>query len=165
MRGRNSRRWGILLVVMLAGLFFASCGGGDDETTPTNTSPSVTSPNSGGSGGGDTVEVFSFSEDTPSEVTEAAGIQPIVILFYVDGVDDASVKGSLEALQPSFPSYVFLYYNYSDPEAYGDLSTLLEIDYTPAVIMIDSTAMIRYRYSGYIDQGSLNQSLVNLGRY
>jgi len=47
---------------------------------------------------------------------------------------------------------------------YGDLSTLLGVTYPPELILIDRAGIIRQVWNGFVDEGSLNQSLVNLGR-
>ena len=47
---------------------------------------------------------------------------------------------------------------------YGDLSTLLKVQYPPKVVLVDGTGTIQEIWNGYVDEGSLNQSLVNLGQ-
>jgi hypothetical protein len=89
----------------------------------------------------------------------------LVVLFYVaGGRDDEAVLANLKELEPSFGAYTFFYYEYGDTEAYGDLSLLLEVDYEPTLVFIDRTGVVRKVWTGFVDSGSLNQSLVNLGR-
>lgn len=172
MRGRSSRYVRSLPLVLLLGVLIAmslvSCGGDEDETTTTRmtTAPSPTSGGSGGGGGGSVEVVIRPTDDTPQALVDALGAQPVVVLFYVDGSrDDMMVFDSLQKLQLGFANYAFLYYRYSEPDAYGDLASLLEVDYPPDVAMFDGAGVLRFRWNGYMDEGSLNQTLVNLGRY
>jgi hypothetical protein len=67
-------------------------------------------------------------------------------------------------LKTSFGQYEFLVYDYKLPNDYGDLSTLLGVGYPPELILVDKTGVVQKVYNGYIDEGTLNQGLVNLGR-
>jgi hypothetical protein len=40
---------------------------------------------------------------------------------------------------------------------------LLKVDYPPAVLLVDSTGTVDSVWNGFVDVGTLNQSLVNLG--
>ncbi len=114
-----------------------------------------------------TVDDFIMTtEDTPAEVVEALTQgRAIVLLFYVPGAaDDISVLKSLKRLKTSFRDYEFLEYDYKTPDVYGDLSTILEVGYPPELILIDSAGVIQDVWNGYVDDGTLNQRLVNLGR-
>jgi len=93
------------------------------------------------------------------------GQKPIVLLFYVPGnADDSSVLETLNRLKSSFDGYAFLVYDYKVPEAYGDVSTLLQVGYPPELILIDKAGVIVRIWNGYVDEGTLNQGLVDLGR-
>jgi hypothetical protein len=107
-----------------------------------------------------------ISESTPDEYRQAVEQgKPVVLLFYVPGsVDDVQVLDSLTALQPDFDQYVFLLYDYSMPNEYGDLSTLLNVNYPPELVLVDALGIPREIWNGYVDEGTLNQSLVNLGQ-
>jgi hypothetical protein len=168
MLGRSSRRLVVLLIVGLAAFFLSSCGGGSEDTTSTTTGGVMTTLPSGGSGGVDARIGWQIlpTADSPQAFVDVYQTQPVVALFYVPGGrDDETVLENLGALHPSFGAYTFFTYNYSDPEAYGDLATLFAVDYSPLIVMIDRKGIIRTIWSGFVDQGSLNQSLVNLGRY
>jgi len=167
MCGRSRRKLGILLLLASIGLFVVACGGEDEETTTTSRSTTVTTTNPDGQSGEDDMvgTRIKTTDDTPSAFVEAYGAQPIVVCFFVQGGrDDQLVWDSLQALQPAFPSYAFFYYSFSESELYGDLSRLLKVGYTPEITMFDDSGTIQYRWSGYVDEGSLNQSLVNIGR-
>jgi hypothetical protein len=176
---RRSRQqvW-VLLLVLVVALLATACGGGDEETTSSSTAATV-APSGGavpdaptevqiGPPDGEPVadEYISTTPDTPEEFVSALTEgSPIVLLFYVTGgADDAVVMESLERLEPSFSRFEFFRYDYSLPDKYGDLSTLLAVTYPPELILIDRSGIIRQRWTGYVDEGSLNQGLVNLSR-
>lgn len=181
MLGLSRQRSEVLLLVLVVALVAGGCGGGDDATTTTGSSAVVTTAPSGSASpekslvGTQLVNPdrqpsadrhITTTEDTPSEVVEALTQgRPVVLLFYVPGnVDDVSVFQSLGGLVPSFGRYQFLIYDYKDAEAYGDLSSLLGVGYPPEVILIDKGGLIQQVWNGYVDEGTLNQGLVNLDR-
>jgi hypothetical protein len=168
MLGRSSRRLVVLLIVGLAAFFFSGCGGGGAEPTTTSSLETVvTTLFTGGSGGVDPRigGQIQPTQETPQAFVDVYQTQPLVLFFFVPGGrDDETVRQNLTALQPSFGQYTFFLFDYSDPEAYGDLATLLAVDYSPMIVMMDRAGTIRTIWSGFVDQGSLNQSLVNLGR-
>ncbi len=165
---RPSRKQvGFLLLVMSVALFVAGCGsGGEDETTTTGLPVVTTVPPASGSDGSDLIDrPVAVTDDTPADFVEAYGSKPLVVLFYVPGgTDDVSVFESLYRLIPSFGNYVFLMYDYKVPDAYGDLSSLLAVEYPPQIVLIDREGLVREVWNGYVDEGTLNQSLVNLDR-
>ena len=181
MGGRSRQLLWVLLLVLLVTAAMVGCGGGGDADTDSTIAPPVTDPGSGGGSSPDGLadvqvvppkgeriaeECIFTTDDTPTEFVDAlvAGT-PIVLLFYVTGgADDTAVMESLDRLEPSFNRYVFLSYDYSLPEKYGDLSTLLGLTYPPELILLDRSGIIRKVWTGYVDEGSLNQTLVNLGR-
>jgi hypothetical protein len=166
MLGRSSRHLVVLVVVVAAALVVSGCGGGGgNETTSTSNSGVVTTLPSGGNGNKLEGTLIQPTSETPATFTDVFQTQPIVVFFYVSGGrDDEAVLANLKALEPSFGAYTFFYYKYNDPKQYGDLSTLMSVGYSPMVILIDRTGVVRKVWSGFVDQGSLNQSLVNLGR-
>ena len=165
-RSRRSVAWFVLLLVL--GLAVWGCGGGPGKGTATTVghppAPPVTAPPPGGSQ--TLVNTKPDSTDaTPLEYVEAVEEgRPLVILFYVPAaVDDQRVLESVRALEPEFPEYTFLLYDFAAPEAYGDLSTLLRVDYPPALILVDDTGTIRSVWNGFVDEGTLKQEFVDLG--
>ncbi|MFH0917453.1 MAG: hypothetical protein V1912_13545 [bacterium] len=159
----------VLIVLLLAATLSLGCGGGDEVITTSSTIAVTPTLPPGGSTG--TVNDLLFTsltttEDTPREYVEAVEQgRPVVLLFYVTGsADDASVLESLTRLQSAFGDYVFLLYDYKTPSVYGDLSTLLKVSYPPELVLVDGTGTIQEIWNGYVDEGTLNQSLVNLGQ-
>jgi len=156
-----------LILLFLITALMSGCGSDSDQTTTTRPVGTTTTAAPSGQNGTEALigTQLKTTEDTPEEYIEAVrASQPIVMLFYVAaGVDDQRVLENLESLQSEFPGYAFLLYDVADPEAYGDLSTLLKVDYPPAVILVDSTGTVDSVWNGFVDVGTLNQSLVNLG--
>jgi hypothetical protein len=157
-----------LLLLAWAAVVVAGCGG--DEETTTTTKKAVAAVVQSGGPRDSTEDVLGkplqTSDATPAEYTEAVEQgRPVVLLFYVPGsVDDVQVLDSLTALQTEFDEYVFLVYDYSMPSAYGDLSTLLDVNYPPELVLVDGLGIPREIWNGFVDEGTLNQSLVNLGQ-
>lgn len=183
----------IVLLVLIATLVWGCDGaGGDTEvtiapvttlqpgpstdalsTSTTNflgtTMPVTASPGPGASGNGARSDLVGTqartTAATPQEYVTAVGSgRPVVVLFFVAaGSDDQRVLQSISTLQSQFPDYTFLIYDVADPAAYGDLPTLLEIDYPPALVLIDDSGRVDTMWDGYIDLGTLTQTLTNLG--
>jgi hypothetical protein len=168
MSGRN-RQWVVVLLVAIGlAVFLAGCGGGGSttassvlKTTRTTAAPSV----------GSAIEdllltKLAVTKETPEEYVTAIGqARPVVLFFYVPGnVDDQKVKEAFDAVQPDFPEYTFLTYDYKTPSAYGDLSMLLKVNYPPEIVLVDRGGTVRNIWNGYIDDGTLKQYLINLGQ-
>ena len=165
MSGRSRQLIVVLLLATLA-LLTIGCFGGGGSTQTTAIGTLVTS--SGGSVGTGTLsdqEVLTIIDGLPAEFTAAFQKRPIVVLFYVPGnADDKSVLDSLNRLKSSFAQYTFLLYDYKKPDSYGTLAQLLKVDYPPFLVLTDAAGHARKIFKGYVDEGTLNQELVNLGR-
>ena len=172
---RRIRQLAVAILLISVTLLAVGCGlggGGSSATTaltiPSGATPSVTTS-------GTVTPQMQLVRDqkklvatkfTPTDVSDAlkAG-RPVVLLFYVAGSsDDAQVLASLQKLQPEFSSYTFGIYDYKTPSAYGDLSTMLQVNYPPELILIDGKGTIKEIWNGFVDEGTMNQSLVNLGK-
>lgn len=163
---RNVQRAALLTILLLVALFAWGCGSGAEEVTTTTVAvPSTLPPVTTGDEDPLVGTVLTTTENTPQEYVDAvAQARPVVILFYVPGgADDVRVLESVNALAQSYPEYVFLLYDHKTPDVYGDLSTLLSVNYPPELIMVDGTGTIRKIWNGYADQGTINQGLANLG--
>ena len=161
MFGRSSHWTSVLFLCLCVVLLTSGCiFGGDDEPTE----PTATTAASGG-GTGTTKGPLGTSDDLPDAWTQAFQTRPIVVLFYVPGsADDASVLDSLNRLRTSFDRYEFLTYDYKDPVAYGGLAQLLGVKSVPCLKLVNGAGVLRETFTGYVDEGTLNQALVNLGR-
>ena len=162
---RRAKWTSVLLLLLCLVLFTAGCfGGGGDSDTTTETTGTVPT----GAGSGDGLEegtVLRAADDDPADFVNALENRPIVILFYIAGnADDTAVLDTVNRLRTSFDSYAFLLYDYKDPDAYGTLAQELGVNYTPFLVLVDGSAVLQKKFVGYVDEGTLNQSLVNLGR-
>lgn len=145
----------LFVVVLTSGCIF----GGDTETTK----PPATTSATGGTG--TTNAPLGTGEDLPDAWTQAFKARPVVVFFYVPGsADDTSVLDALNRLRTSFDRYEFLTYDYKEPAAYGGLAQLLGVKSVPCLKLVDGAGKLRTTFSGYVDEGTLNQALVNLGR-
>lgn len=170
---RRNRQVAAAILLVLVALLAVGCGfggGGSGSATTTvvslGTSPSaavssLATPQTQLIG-----TKFKPTKQSPTDVADAIQqAKPVVLLFYVaGGTDDSQVLASLQKLQPSFSTYVFGVYDYKTPDAYGDLSLLLQVNYPPELILIDATGTIKQIWNGFVDEGTINQSLVNLGK-
>jgi hypothetical protein len=163
---RRSRQPAALLsILILVAVFAWGCGSGGGDTTTTTAGVVTPTPSPGVTAANSVIGTkLKTTDSTPKEYVDAiAQAQPVVIVFYVTvGADDTKVLESINALQPQFPDYVFLLYDYKTPDIYGDLSTLLKVSYPPELVLVDSGGYVREVWNGYVDQGTINQSLVNL---
>jgi|WetSurMetagenome_2_1015567.scaffolds.fasta_scaffold25109_2 hypothetical protein len=165
----RSVQWtSVLLLVLCVALMTGGCFGGGgsdgtDQTTDTLPGGTGTLPPLGT--GIAVGTLLQATEDDPADFVSALANRPIVVLFYIAGnADDTKVLDTVNKLRTSFNSYSFLLYDYKDPEAYGTLAQEFQVDYTPYLALVDSTGTLQYKYVGFVDEGTLNQSLVNLGR-
>lgn len=157
-------------LIVFAALVAGGCGGGDETAATDTTAPAA--PVVTAAPVAPPVKAFSNlvgtalapSEDTPEDVrTGLEQHQPMVIAFYATGgTDDAVVLDTLDALALRFSDVDFYVYDYKKPAAYGDLSALLDVDYPPQVAFIDARGTVRAVTSGYADEGTLNQNVVNI---
>lgn len=172
-RQRKTALAGVVIAALLVTMALSAvgCGGGGDETAATDTTaPAVVAPPTTVTAGppkafADLVgTTLTASEETPAEVrTGLEQHQPMVIAFYVTGgTDDTVVLDSLDALALRFSDVDFHLFDYKQPAAYGDLSALLDVDYPPQVAFIDARGTVRAVTSGYADEGTLNQNVVNI---
>ena len=165
---RRSRQLAALLTILtLVAVFAWGCGSGGSQTTTTTAAGVVTTaPASASTTPANSIigKKIKTTDSSPKAYLDAvAQGHPVAILFYgTSGADDAKVLASVTSLQPQFPNYVFLLYDYKTPDSYGDLSTLLKVNYPPELVLVDGTGVVKQIWNGYVDQGTINQSLVNL---
>ncbi|GAB4243879.1 MAG: hypothetical protein Kow00122_00010 [Thermoleophilia bacterium] len=161
-------RWVPVVLTGLLAVAAAGCGGGGEPTSTVSTAPAVAPPSSE-QGPADPFAAaidtpLRPTEETPAEVKEAIEQhRALVVAFYVTGgTDDGQVLDALKSLRTKYPDVTFALYDYKAPSTYGDLSRLLPVDYPPEVIFIDTSGVIRKVTSGYVDEGTLNQLVVNI---
>jgi len=171
MFGRNRQWFLVLFLVIGLTVFLGGCGfgGGGASSTPTSLldTPRTTAPRTVAKAVEDLLLTkLAVTEDTPEEYVAAIGqARPVAMLFYVPGnVDDDKVLEVFRGLQSSFPGTTFLTYDFKSPDTYGDLSMLLQVNYPPEIVLIDRGGTVRNIWNGYVDEGTLNQCLINLGQ-
>jgi peptidoglycan/xylan/chitin deacetylase (PgdA/CDA1 family) len=118
-----------------------------------------------------TTEASTLVDGKPRQYVDALSRRPIVLVFYAPGgVDDEKVLSAARELQTAFSGYTFLMYDYRVPAAYGDLTKELkaaynvDFGYLPVTLLIRRDGTAATKWSGYVDKGTLNQALINLGR-
>jgi hypothetical protein len=165
--GRTCRIAAVLVCVGLVASMLTGCFGSSGEMV-TTVSPITPTPEA------TVTTTFSLTTDSestlidgiPSQYVNALGSRPIVVLFYEPGgVEDEKVLTALQSLTTSFSNYTVLMYDYRVPAAYGDLPQNMQIGNLPYMVLIDRHGDTRAVWQGYVDKGTLNQSLLNLGSY
>ena len=171
------RVYGFMAAAMCFGLvscMLVGCFWGEDEPASATTdtaaasSTTATSETDGTTSSEMTTTTVGpeLIDGLPRDYVESLGERPIVVLFYVrGGVDDEEVLTSVEESEEIYSNYTFLAFDYRLPDKYGDLAQELAVDYPPHTVLIDRHGAIRTVWSGYVDKGTLNQTLLNLGRY
>lgn len=162
-----SRKRIFFVFVLLCVASLAVACGGEENASTTSTAGSASTPGSPKAIVTSDLLVntqIKATESTPSEYAEAIQQgKPVLILFYLSGgADDVKVLDSVTQLQAGFTDCTFLLYDSQLPDAYGDLSSLLRVNYPPQLVFVDGTGTIREIWNGYIDEGTLNQCLTNL---
>jgi ABC-type Fe3+-hydroxamate transport system substrate-binding protein len=163
-----------LLLGLMAFLFSGCMWGGGSPTTDGSTDTGPTSPSTAATVVVSTTEGTGLVDGLPAEYVASLGQRPIVVLFYSPGgLDDEKVLAAVRELRGVYASYTFLTYDYSVPSAYGDLSKDLNLKNLPQTVLINrkgelpdpANAEERWKiWTGYVDKGTLNQALVDLGR-
>ncbi len=172
MMRRMFRSSAVLLCIGLATCILTGCFGGGDEPVNTTATVPVTSPGvTETTVPVPTTEASTLVDGLPRQYADAITLRPIVLVFYAPGgVDDEKVLSAVRELQTTFSSYTFLMYDYRMPAAYGDLTKEiktnynLDVGYLPATFLIRRDGTAATKWSGYVDKGTLNQALINLGR-
>ncbi len=92
--------------------------------------------------------------------------RPVVVFFYMIGsADDDQVRSSMSAIESRYQGQADFYdYFFSDGNKYGDLMTLLKVNATPSVIMINKQAKVQRAWTGYVDDKSLQQGISEILR-
>lgn len=157
-----------LLVFLLAG-----CGGGDDEAATTSATQTNTTQANTATAARQAAEeakpedligqVIVPTENTPSDFTESINNRrPIAVTFYMLGpTDDNRVRSSMSSLENRYKSDMDFYiYLQSDGERYKNLATLLNVNTTPTVVIINSQARVVEAWTGFADEKTLEQGVI-----
>ncbi len=90
--------------------------------------------------------------------------RPVVVTFYMTGAaDDNYVRTAITDLESQYTGQVdFEDYLFSDASSFGDLTSLLKVNTTPSVIMINKQAKVQRAWTGYVDKKSLQQGITEI---
>lgn len=160
-----------VLIIALVAFLLAGCGGDEETKTSTRTSTRK-------AGTSDTKveeaqdvampemlidKVITPTENTPDNVTESLeDRRAVAITFYMLGpTDDAKVRTAMNNLEGQYDGEMDFYtYLYSDGERYGDLASILLVNTTPTVVIINEKSRVQQAWTGYADEKSLEQGIV-----
>jgi hypothetical protein len=162
-----------LVLILALSLFVIGCGGGDDQSSDTTVTtaaqaaivqPVANTVPARHSYEGLVGTQLEPTEETPAAVKDALTEgRPVLVFFYVAGsYDDGLVRETIDKLLPKYEDITLAAFDFKAPDAFGDLARLLQIDYPPQLVFIDTAGVVRSVLSGYADEGTLNQHLVNI---
>ncbi len=166
------------LGLALMAFLFSACGGGTQAPAKTNTpgTVSTTARASGGAVAGSSASaepeqlagqlVIPTAQSPQDFRSSLSNRRPVVVLFYMIGsADDDQVRQSVNTLESRYRGQVDFYdYFFSDGNKYGDLMSLLKVNSTPAVIMINKQAKVQRAWTGFVDDKSLQQGVSEILR-
>lgn len=157
-----------VLIMALAAFLFVGCGGGGEED---NAPPKKSKTNADASAAAATPtdmpealigQAIVPTKDSPEDFTKAIDDQmPIVVTFYMPApYDDSQVRSSIMTLQGRYRGQVeFFDYLYSDAQSYKDLVTLLKVNSTPTVVIINRQGVVQRAWTGFVDADSIEQGI------
>ncbi len=164
-----------VLLLALTAFLFVACGGSQPAAPPTTTprtvsatpgTASTTARAAGSSASAEPEQMIGQlvipTDQSPQDFRASlSSRRPVVVLFYMIGsADDDQVRQSLNTLESRYRGQVDFYdYFFSDGNKYGDLMTLLKVNATPSVIMINKQARVQRAWTGYVDDKSLQQGI------
>ena len=161
---------GIIGVVAVAGLFFVTRRGGE-ETVPSTPAPAQTSAPSSEQNA--TPEQSAAPEDAATEGSE--GLPPavdkaldakktVVLLFWnKKGVDDRSVKGSVDRLSRRGGEVAKFTDTVNNLARYTRITSGVSVTTTPSIVVVNSRGQAEV-LSGYSDYQTINQFVSNASR-
>ena len=153
-----------MLMLAIVAFLFSACGGSDQSAAPPPVSHTTSLKSSSSTDKPENLigTVIAATDQSPQDFKSSlASRRPVVVLFYMTGpTDDNQVRSSIETLESRYKGDVDFYtYLYTDAQAYGDLTSLLKVDSTPSVIMINKQSKVQRAWSGYVDEKSLEQGV------
>lgn len=165
------------LVMAFVVFLLSGCGGGEDETTKPVTKAAASDSAAASRASSEAKasladeaqpemlidEVIVPTENSPADFNESIeSRQPIAVTFYQLGPsDDADVRTAMTNLESKYKGQMDFYtYLYSDGERYKDLANLLLVNTTPTVVIINDQSRVQRAWTGYADEKSLEQGIV-----
>lgn len=159
------------LIIALAAFLFAGCGE-EAPTTKASTKTSTSKSKGGAAGGSSTTKVENLigqvitpTDQSPKDFSDSVKKRrPVVVLFYMTGpsaYDDSQVRSTISTLESRYRGQVDFYtYLYSDGARYMDLAMLLNVNTTPSLIIINKQATVQRAWTGYADNLSIEQGVL-----
>lgn len=155
------------LIIALAAFLLTSCG---EETPTTKASTKASTSKASAAGGSSTTmaenligQIITPTEQSPKDFTDSIKKRrPIVVLFYMSGpYDDSQVRSTISTLESRYKGQVDFYtYLYNESGRYMDLAMLLDVNTTPSVIIINKQATVQRAWTGFADNQSIEQGIV-----
>lgn len=164
----------LVLLAVAALLGVAGCGGGGEaQNTPTTqvaAAPVATIPAANAL----PPEQFSDligtklapSDQTPADVRKALSDgRPLALLVFVPAsTDDDAVRAAFNKLKGQHKDVTFLAYDFKQPQKYGDLPQLLQVQYPPQLVFVDGEGVVRGALTGFADEATINQQVANIAQ-
>jgi len=158
------------LIIALAAFLFTGCGE-ETPTTKASTKTSTSKAAKGGGGGGSSTtkvedligKIITPTEQSPKDFSDSIKKRrPVVVLFYMYGpYDDSQVRSTISTLESRYRGQVDFYtYLYNEGGRYMDLAMLLDVNSTPSLIIINKQATVQRAWTGYADNLSIEQGIV-----
>lgn len=165
---RSHKLLAAVLMIALAVFLFAGCGGGGEDTAPPPKAEKKSSNKQVVLEPSDMPEnlvgqAIVPTKDSPEDFVRAIDEKrPIVVTFYMPApTDDSDVRSSVMSLEGRYRGQVdFFNYLYSDAQGYKDLVTLLNVNSTPTVVIINRQGAVQRAWTGYVDEPSIEQGIV-----
>lgn len=158
----------LVTVLGLALVAFLLAGCGEEQPPPAKTSTKAKTTKTGAAASQDRPEalvdqVIVPTEQSPGDFRRSLeNRRAVVVTFYMTGpADDSKVRSAIMSLEGRYKGQADFYnYLYTDGAKYGDLNTLLKVNATPAVVIINRQAKVQRAWTGYADEDSLEQGIV-----
>lgn len=155
------------LTLALVTFLFAGCGG-EESATATKAAAKAKTAKTAAAAGKDTPEslldqVIVPTEQSPGDFRKSLeNRRPVVVTFYMSSpADDTKVRSAVNTLESRYKGQADFYtYLYTDGSKYGDLTILLRVNTTPTVVIINKQAKVQRAWSGYADEDSIEQGIV-----
>jgi hypothetical protein len=164
----------IIGVVAVAGLFFVTRRGGE-ESTPSSPAPAQTaSPSTEApaqqnpaqdSGAGSSADQAEAGQGLPADVAKALDAKKTVVILFWNkkGVDDRSVKGSVDRLSKRGGKVAKFTEPVKNLSNYTRITSAASVTTTPSIVVVNSRGQAEV-LAGYNDFQTVNQFVANAFR-
>ena len=155
-------------LMTLVAFFLSGCGEEKAEAPAKTSTKASTSKTSTSAASKDRPEslidqVIVPTEQSPQDFKKSLeNRRPVVVTFYLSGPsDDSQVRSYINKLESRFKGQADFYtFLYTDGQKYGDLNIVLRVNTTPTVVIINKQAKVQRAWTGYADEESIEQGIV-----